>query len=270
VERWFIPSLTFSAFSLYWLFVFQQGQATIPTVERPAQIVITEPIQVFMYAGDRFLAANIESVRATAASATETENNHFRRRAHTVVSRLNPCHEDNYWVGNASLTWGGEEGLGLELLGNALRCRFWDEWPAFFYGFNQNFFFHNIPEATRVLELAAQRSSANAAVFRNFSIMLAAGEIDDTRAALKMLKREHDQADDPKLRKMLNKRVVRLSGLLTLRDAQIAFETRFNRPLTQPQELLDSGVLEGYPEDPLGLGYEFHDQAFHLKKMKVQ
>jgi hypothetical protein len=151
-----------------------------------------------------------------------------------------------------------------------MRCRYWDEWPAFFYGFNTHFFLRNTAEARQALNLAAQRSPDNAAAFLAFSAMLAAGEIDDTRAALEMLQRERDQATDTQLREMLDKRVVRLNGLLTLRDAQAVFEKRFGRPLRQPQELLESGLLEGFPDDPLRLGYEFRDQAFHLRQLKIQ
>jgi hypothetical protein len=191
-------------------------------------------------------------------------------RAHQAVSRLNPCHEDNYWIGNASLSWGGAEEHGIELLRNAMHCRYWDEWPAFFFGFNQHFFLHNLPEARMALEQAAQRSSNNSAAFRNLSIMLAAGKINDTRLAIEMIQRERDEAKDPVLKEMLDKRVVRLTGLLTLREAQASFEKRYNKPLLQPQELLESGLLKGFPDDPLRLGYEFRDQTFHLRQMKIQ
>ena len=88
--------------------------------------------------------------------------------------------------------------------------------------------------------------------------------------AINLIKRERDEAKDPALRKMLDKRVARLNGLQVLRDAQVAFEKRFNRPLAQPQELLDSGFLDDFPADPLKLGYEFHEHTFHLKQMQIE
>jgi hypothetical protein len=267
--RWHVPAFTLSAIVLFWLTVAMQNNVTTRQHERPAEIVVAGPTQVLLYGGDRFLAANIEAIRA-AASATANEAQGFRLRAHQSVSRLNPCHEDNYWIGNAALSWGGAEEQGFELLSNAMHCRYWDEWPAFFYGFNQNFFLHNLPEARKALELAAQRSQSNAAVFQTFSLMLAAGEIDDTRAAIEMLQRERDKAKDPKLRDMLDKRVVRLNGLLTLRDAQATFEKRYKRPLAEAKELLESGLLESFPDDPLELGYEFRDHTFHLHQLKVE
>ncbi|NIR51264.1 MAG: hypothetical protein GWN61_18530, partial [candidate division Zixibacteria bacterium] len=99
----------------------------------------------------------------------------------------------------------------------AMDCRYWDEWPAFFYGFNQYFFNKNIDAARDAIEQAAQRSPNNYAFFRNFSIMLKAGEIDDARIALKMIEQERDQTSDPDLHDMLDARVIRLSGLIQLR-----------------------------------------------------
>ncbi|MCK9532048.1 MAG: hypothetical protein M0R77_16010 [Gammaproteobacteria bacterium] len=269
MPRWFAPALALAAAALFWVAVALQGALDIQREERPPAIITAGPVQLLLYGGDRFLGANIESIRA-AASVTANDAENFRLRAHLAVSRLNPCHEDNYWIGNASLTWGGAEEQGFSILHNAMYCRYWDEWPAFFYGFNQQFFLHNVPEARRMLEIAAQRSPANAAAFRNFSIMLAAGEIDDVRLAIEMLLREREQTTDTKLREMLNKRVVRLRGLLVLRDAQAAFETRFGQRLSRPEELLERGLLEAFPDDPLRLGYEFRDQTFHLTKLTIQ
>lgn len=267
--RLLVPSITFSALGLFWLSTAQLGNGGAQQPDRPSAIAVAAPIQVLLYGGDRFLAADIDAIRAV-ASVTEKNNEDYLLRTHETVSRLNPCHEDNYWIGNASLSWGGAEEQGLDLLRNATHCRYWDEWPVFFYGFNQHFFFQNTEKARHALEIAAQRSTSNAAAFRNFSIMLAAGDIDDTRMALKMLKHEHDEAEDPDLKAMLAKRVVRLEGLLLLRDALTQYENRFHRKLNHPQELLDSGILRTYPEDPLGIGYEYRDHGFHLRQMQIR
>ncbi len=262
------PLLSLCALILFWAAVALQSNTT-RRLERPAEVFIEGPVQVFLYGGDRFLAANIESIRA-ATSATATGAEHFRLRAHQGVSRLNPCHEDNYWIGNASLSWGGAVDGGFTVLFNAMHCRYWDEWPAFFYGFNKHFFQGDVKDARRVLELAAQRSPHNTAAYRNYSIMLAAGEIDDARLAVEMLKHEQNQASDPDLREMLGKRVGRLQGLVILRDAQNTFEKRFGPPLESPSELLNKGVLSRIPEDPLGIGYEFRDHAFHLREIEIK
>lgn len=263
------PALTAATIALYWGTVTIIEKTPAPNINLPPSVVLAAPLQVLLTAGDRFLAADISAIRA-AASATTVEAEIFRLRSHEAASQLNPCHEDNYWIGNASLSWGGAETQGMELLKNATRCRYWDEWPPFFYGFNNYSFHNNIPEAQRGLKLAAERSAANAAVFKTFSIMLTAGEIKDTEVALEMLKNQRDQATDEKLRDSLDKRVSRLNGLVTLRRAQKQYEERFGVPLADPNELIKNGILESFPIDPLQIGYDFQDNEFHLLERKIR
>ena len=186
-----------------------------------------------------------------------------------VVAQLNPCHEDNYYQGNALLTWGGAVAEGNDLLKRATECRSWDEVPPFFYGFNQYFFLHDIEGARAALETAATRATDNAAGFRKFAIMLAAGELNDDSAALDFLQRERAATADPKLQGMLDKRVTRLEGLITLRAAQQRYEIRFGHALTDPAALIESGELDAFPNDPLRIGYEFADGRFRLKELKI-
>ena len=99
--------------------------------------------------------------------------------------------------------------------------------------------------------------------------MIASGQFDDDRMALNYLKLQRDQATDQKLRQMLEKRVLRLDGLIALRDAQKRFEEQSGRSLKTPQELLSSGHLEQFPVDPLGLGYEFREKIFQLRQLNI-
>ena len=132
--------------------------------ERPAvadRVVISAPVQLLLAGGDRFLAANFETIRAMSTGsddpAAAAADSSFRIRAHRVVAQLNPCHEDNYYVANALLSWGGAPADGIDVLRRATECRAWDEFPPFFYGFNQWFFNRDASEARRALELAADR-----------------------------------------------------------------------------------------------------------------
>ncbi|MNE47812.1 hypothetical protein D3C80_1422370 [compost metagenome] len=67
---------------------------------------------------------------------------------------------------------------------------------------------------------------------------------------------------------MLDKRVQRLQGLLTLREAQRRYEARHG-PLGDLQQLVEQGVLDSLPVDPLRLGYELRDGRIVLKKLKI-
>lgn len=237
------------------------------------RVVISAPLQLLMAAGDRFLAANLESIRAAATTINtpdaEDDNASFTIRARLTVAKLNPCHEDNYYQANAFLTWGGAVKEGNKVLRDAMNCRTWDELPPFFYGFNQYFFLNDLPEAQRAIQEAALRATKNEAFYRRFAIMIAAREIKDEAAATGFLQHERAQTSDPKLQAMLDKRIARLQGLIALRAAQQRYEARFGQPLTNPQALIDSGELEAFPNDPLRIGYEFVDGRFRLKELKI-
>jgi hypothetical protein len=255
---------------------FAPPQATAARFSPPAaRVVIAAPLQVLMFAGDRYLAANLETIRiaATGLDTPLDQRNlaaSYLVRAHNGVAQLNACQEDNYYLGNALLSWSGAEDEGLEVLRQAMECRYWDELPAFLYGFNSYFFHHDASEAQRALEIAAQRSSDNAAALRKLAIMIAAGEFNDLSMAIDYLKHQRDQATDMKLQQMLDKRVGRLEGLSRLRQAQKQYERKFGRPLTAPVELIQKGLLQQFPTDPLGLGYDFRNGEFHLHKLEIE
>lgn len=247
---------------------------TIPS-EISDRIVVPAPIQVFLTGGDRFFAADLEAFRALATlsdgpdAATVADNISFAIRARNEVARLNPCHEDNYYLANALLTWGGAVSHGNEILRRATDCRFWDEFPAFFYGFNLNYFNHDVQGAKRALEQAADRSVKNANALRKLAIMLMADSFEDDATALAYLQSEREQTHDTKLRETLQKRVVRLQGLINLRQAQINYERRFGKPLTDPRDLIEAGIILEFPADPLRIGYEFHEGRFRMREIKI-
>lgn len=253
-------------------FAASQWRAHTPAPLAPmveGRVVIAAPVLLVLFGGDRFLAANLEAMRLAATGVNWGQaDTGYLIRAQQVVAELNPCHEDNYYLANGLLTWGGADGEGTEVLRRAMQCRFWDELPAFFYGFNQWFFNKDIAEASRALELAAQRATDNAAGFRKLAVMLQTETFDDEKLALNYLIQQRDAASDPKLRGMLNKRVVRLHGLIDLREAQRRYEGEHGS-LTALEQLVEKQSIDSLPEDPLRLGYELHDGRIELKKLKI-
>lgn len=234
------------------------------------RVVISAPILTVLYAGDRFLAANLEAIRLSATGIDSGQaDTYYLLRAHKVVADLNPCHENNYYIANALLTWGGAVDEGGDILERATACRHWDELPPFLYGFNQYFFNHKLKQAQHWLEVAAQRAEQNAAGFRKFAIMIEVKQVEDEKIALEMLKAERDKADGARLIGMLNQRIERLEGLVLLRDAQKLYEKKTGKQLVQPSELIETGILPQFPQDPLRIGYEFLNGQFQLKKVKV-
>lgn len=234
------------------------------------RVVISAPVLLALYGGDRFLAANFETMRLAATGIEHGQADAaYLVRAQQVVARLNACHEDNYYLANGLLTWGGAVNEGNQVLQAALLCRTWDYIPAFFYGVNLAFFQRDIDEAQRILELGIQRSPDNAAALRKLVVMLQVDRFADEKLALAYLMQQRDAAiADPKLQQMLGKRVVRLQGLVTLREAQRRFEAG-GRSLVNLQQLVESGLLEALPADPLRLGYELRDGRIILRKIKI-
>jgi len=234
-----------------------------------ARVVISAPLLVALHGGDRFLAADLEAIRLAATGMDERGvDTDYLIRAQREVARLNACHEDNYYLANGLLTWGGAVDEGNEILRAALQCRFWDEFPAFFYGVNLAFFQHDNDEAARVLELGASRSTHNAAAMQKLAIMLRSERFADERLALNYLTQQRDAAADPKLRDMLSKRVIRLQGLIDLRAAQQRYEAAHGA-LSELEQLVTAGLLAELPIDPLRLGYELRNGRIELKKLKI-
>lgn len=233
------------------------------------RVVVPAPLLVLLHGGDRFLAADVETMRLAATGMDDRGvDTGYLIRAQREVARLNACHEDNYYLANGLLTWGGAVEEGNEVLRAAVACRFWDEFPPFFYGINLSFFQHDNEEAARMLEIGAGRSTQNGAAMQKLAIMLRTEQFADERLALNYLIQQRDSASDTKLRDMLDKRVIRLQGLIALRDAQRRYEGEHG-PLMTLEQLVEQHLIESLPTDPLRLGYELRDGHVELKKLKI-
>ena len=265
-----------TAFGIFAALVLGRGssQAVLHPVDTD-RVVISAPVQALLAGGDRFLAANFEAIRAAATADDGGPNGEanasFRIRAHRVVAQLNPCHEDNYYVANAMLSWGGAPSEGLDVLRRATDCRTWDEYPPFFLGFNEWFFNRDAIQARRAMDQAAERADdpQQAATLQRIGVMIEAGEFADQRVALNFLRSERERTSDAKLSEMLDKRITRLKGLIALREAQARYESRTGQALRNPQILLDEGLLDSFPPDPLRLGYEFANGQFRLRELRI-
>ncbi|MCM2319450.1 MAG: hypothetical protein NDI93_08970 [Pseudomonas sp.] len=234
------------------------------------RVVVSAPVLAALYAGDRFLAANLETIRLAATSMEQGEVDvAYLIRAQRVVAELNPCHEDNYYLANGLLTWGGAVREGNDILRKAMDCRFWDGVPGFFYGANSYFFDRDVDEAVRAFGVSAERWPENASALRKLAIMLRVETFADEKLALNYLQQQRDSSRDPQLRAMLDKRVVRLQGLADLRAAQKSYE-QTHGTLTDLSQLVGAGMLQAIPKDPLGIGYELRGKRVELKKLKIE
>jgi hypothetical protein len=268
-----LPVILLTAFCLI-AFSALQAHRDVPRVKPAyeAELGFTLPaeIQVLLYAGDRFLASNIEFITAAADNMSGgTEALAAHAKAHQVIADLNPCYEDNLYFANAFLSWGGWPEEGNRILAHATACRTWDDVPPFFLGFNRFFFFRDIPGAQHALQQAIDRSDSNKVALQRLYISVESQKFNDRELALAFLEQERDQADNAELKQALTRNIGRLQGLILLDKAQAEFERTFNRPLTNPQELIEKGIISAYPSDPLGIGYEFRDKKFHYSQLRI-
>jgi len=239
------------------------------------RVVVAAPVQIALALGDRFLAANIETIRLAATgmtvnSTTGTIDGRYLLRSHNVVSELNPCHEDNYYLANAILAWAGADLEANHILQAASQCRTWDFLPAFLLGFNKYYFEGNIAAAQEALEIAGERSPENADAMKRFAVMIGAEEFNDQEMALAYLREQKEQAQSAALANSLQDRINRLEGLILLREKQEEYETLFSEPLPSLSALVNSGLIEVVPKDPLGIGYEFINGQFKLRQLRIQ
>jgi len=233
------------------------------------RVVVSAPLLTLLAGGDRYLAANLEVVRVAAtgidAAGVDTV---YLVRAQKEIARLHPCHEDNYYLANGLLTWGGAAEDGTDILYRAMQCRVWDGVPGFLYAVNKSFFENDIESAVLALEESARRWPENSAPLLKLAVMLRVESFTDERLALKYLEQQRDQSRDPELTKMLEKRVTRLEGLLYLRSAKKKYELRYGQ-LVSLGQLVDKGYMKALPVDPVRLGYELDRGEVILRKMKI-
>lgn len=266
-------SLVLACFGFIWFALVsgwcEHDPSSVKTEAALGRVVISAPILVALYGGDRFLAANLETMRLSATGLNSGFSDvGYLVRAQDVVSTLNACHEDNYYFANGLLTWSGAVTRGNEILRRAIDCRFWDGLPGFFYGINQSFFNRDVDEAVRALEQSAERWPENAAALRKLAVMLRVERFSDERLALAYLTQQRDASNDPRLSEMLDRRVIRLQGLVDLRDAQRRYESQHGA-LSDISQLVSSGELVELPNDPLQLGYELRKGLIVLRKLKI-
>lgn len=259
-----VPFLAWILFAAFFVWGTQR-LSVLPSRQPPVDSLVAMPpiLLLGIYGGDRYLAADIESARLLGVEVDSSQKTglSYYQMAHEAISVLNSCHEDNFYIANAILAWGGAQDEAFRILGRATACRFWDDWPPFFYGYNQFYFRQDHEAASRYMQIAADRKGENQVMFQRLAITLKAQTFPDNRQALRFLRAQKDASHDARLRRSLNFRIVRLEGLIQLEDASVDYQKRFGKPLVDPGDLLKAGLLAKFPDDPLRLGYTFDPQT---------
>lgn len=241
-------------------FTSSQHLKTAPrqTVTVEMQVALPLFVQVFMAAGDRYLAANIAAIRALVVSTEKmkAEDYVILAKVQRDVSWLNPAHEDNYYIAAAILPWAGQLDAAQTILYRASQSRHFDYQPAFYYAFNLLHFKGDAMGASAVLRTAAEKlpEGNDRLQMQNLAaIWLDRGQ--DIDVSIRVVAAMAKQSKRRDFQKYLEQRVVRLQNLKTLRVAAEKFTARTGHPPAALEELVQAGLVPALPADPFGFGF---------------
>lgn len=229
-------------------------------VNASAEIEIALPlfVQVIMTGGDRFLAANLGSIRALITESARMRPDEYKilAKVQADASWLNPAHEDNYYVASAILPWNGQVDAAQTVLRRASLVRPFDYQPAFYYAFHLVHFKGDAAGASQWLSTAAAKlpDSDERLIMENFAARWL-DKAEDIGLAIAVVESMAQQAKRKDFRDYLLQRAQRLRGLLSLRQAASAFQLKTGRPPQSLEQLVDGGMIAEIPADPFGVGY---------------
>ncbi|MFP4561477.1 MAG: hypothetical protein ACLFQ3_09145 [Thiohalorhabdus sp.] len=224
-------------------------------------VVLPPSLATAMAGGDPFLAANLQVIRGKVVANRlegDTEKALFARLL-ANASRMNPAHEDGYYIAQSILPWNGYVQANQRIQKAAAEARSWDWLPLFFRAFNRYYFLREPGPASAILRDAAMRAPAAnrekllASAVRWRALGREPGE------ALRIVRAMVEGTPEGDLRRNLRARQTQLEGLLKLRDAAEAFRKEEGRGPRSLKELVGYGGLQALPEDPFKDGYTLND-----------
>ncbi|MDR1163940.1 MAG: hypothetical protein LBM17_08935 [Candidatus Accumulibacter sp.] len=235
-------------------------------VDASPEIAVALPlfVQVLMSGGDRFLAANLGSVRTLVTESAKMQPEEYRilAKLQVDVSWLNPAHEDNYYTASAILPWNGEVDAAQTVLRRASLARPFDLYPPFYYAFNLVYFKNDPIEASAWLRARAPMlpNADERLMLENF----AARWVDrakDLKLAVAVVESMAKQAMRKDFREYLETRAQRLRDLIALREAATSFLKKRGRPPQTLEQLVKERFIPQIPSDPFGAGFKLDSEG---------
>lgn len=262
-----------------WLFLLAAGVAgflaaagafrSVKHTNVSGEIEVSLPlfVQVAMAGGDRFLAANIASIRALVTDTVRMKAAEYRVLAQVQrdASWLNAAHEDNYYTAAAILAWNGELETAQTVLARAMTARPFDYQPAFYYAFNLAHFNGNALGASESLRAAAAKLHDDEVrlLMENYAARLA-DRAADLDLAIRVVEAMAKQAKRRDFQKYLLLRVERLRKLVELRRAAADYRRLTGNPPGRLDDLVGAGLLKALPDDPFGFGFALNPQGLPI------
>jgi hypothetical protein len=220
-------------------------------------LILPPPIATLMTAGDPYLAANLQVIRGLVVSTKLDTPEQKALFAQLMVNanRLNPAHEDGYYVAQAILPWNGWIEENQEIQSASADARPWDWLPVFFQAFNRYYFLMEPGPASTILQRAAERASPGnrEALLANAARWKALGS--DPKEALRVIRAMLASNPSKPLQQELRARAMQIHGLIELRKAAEAYRQRKGESPSRLSELEGHGGLNSLPRDPFGEGY---------------
>ncbi|MES2352967.1 MAG: hypothetical protein V4568_00990 [Pseudomonadota bacterium] len=229
-----------------------------PKEQDSLRTAIPPSIQIFLAGGDRYLAANVAVFRALIVGTESMDADGYRilGRVQYDAARLNPYHEDNYYISQAILPWNGQLDVDLFIQEQATKNRTWDSLPPFFLGFDHYYFLHDPVAGAQKLQAAALHASGDNRDALNAMAARWYEKGDDLQVAANVTTALIKSTRDKEMKRHLEMRLTRVHGLMKLREAAKTFSEKYKRAVQDLNELIGPGLLAALPVDPLGQGYE--------------
>ena len=271
-RSWIPLLLIFTA--LYALTVSQVRQLPAVHQQDYMRVAVPPPVQVLLTGGDRFLAANIATLRAIMVGTDKLDPDtiHVLAQVQADAAQMNPAQLDNYYLAAAILPWYGEVEPTQYILQRATDARPKDILPPFFMGFNRQYFLNDYVGAGHALDIAAQRADGpnRMALQRIAAQWYEKG--DDPNIAIQTLTSMKNGVRDANFKQYLDLRIARVQGLQELRLAAAHYQHDLGHPPKTLQDLADTRYIYALPKDPIGLGYTLDDKGrpiFVIRKFKL-
>lgn len=226
-------------------------------------VAISPGVQIALAGGDPFLAANLAVFRATMVSVQDLSPADYPTlaRVQDDASQLNPAQSDNYYIAQGVLPWIGEHHTAINILERATLSRPTDFLPPYFLGFDYMYFEKAFEEAGFYYRQAANRVEGKNrdALLNHAAKFMEKGE--DPETAVQFISGLIESTRNEGLRQFLRARIVRLKRLVILREAAAKYQQMNHRPPEKLDDLVESGILQALPADPLGIGYRLDEHG---------
>lgn len=267
-------ALALAVFSAYVFSTWQVRNLPREMATERINVAISPVVQIVLSGGDSFLAANLASFRATMVTVQDLDPADYQTLAKVQedASTLNPAHGDNYYTAQGVLPWVGEHSAAISILSRASIARPRDFMPPYFLGFDYMYFEGKFNESGQYyLEAANRVSGKNRDALLNHSAkFMEKGK--DPSTAIRFINGLIKTTRNEGLKQFLRLRIIRLEGLIILREAAAKYYEQFGRPPKELSDLVNSHLLPELPADPLGIGYHLDENGvpqitFHIKRL---